>query len=123
MSNEKDKLIFKLHAELCSTMANPIRLEIISLLRNEEKSVGDLAESAGISQANMSQHLTVLRRQAMVETRRAGATIYYRLANPKMLKAFDILREILFEQLESEQELINDFKIATETKSLPHRRS
>jgi len=116
MSNEKDKLIFKLHAELCSTMANPIRLEIISLLRNEEKSVGDLAELAGISQANMSQHLTVLRRQAIVKTRRAGSSVYYRVTNPKMLKAFDILREILFEQLQSEQELIHRLRIETEMK-------
>ena len=116
MSGEKDKLLYKLHAEICSTMANPIRLEIINLLRDGEKSVGSLAELAGTSQANMSQHLTVLRTRAIVEARRAGVSVYYRLANPKMLKAFDILREILFEQLESERELINGFRPATKNK-------
>ena len=113
MSEENDKLLYELHAEICSTMANPTRLEIINLLRDGEKWVGYLAESAGTSQANMSQHLTVLRRQAIVETRRAGATVYYQLSNPKMLKAFDILREILFEQLESEQKLMNRLKTVT----------
>ena len=116
MPKEKDKLVFKLHAELCSTMANPTRLETISLLRDGEKSVGDLAKLTGSSQANMSQHLTVLRTRAIVEARREGASVYYRLANPKMLKAFDILREILFEQLESERELINGFRTATKNK-------
>ena len=112
MSGKKDKLLYQLHAEICSTMANPIRLEIINLLRDGEKSVGSLAELAGTSQANMSQHLTVLRTRTIVEARRAGASVYYSLANSKMLKAFDILREILFEQLESEKELINDFRSA-----------
>ena len=116
MSGEKDKLLYQLHAELCSTMANPIRLEIISLLRDDEQSVGDLAELAGVSQASMSQHLTVLRRQAIVKTRRVGASIYYRLSNPKMLKACDILREILFEHLESEQEIMNRLKTGTSEK-------
>ncbi len=116
MSGERDKLLYKRHAEICSTMASPIRLEIINLLRDGEKSVGYLAKLAGTSQANMSQHLTVLRKNAIVEARRAGASVYYRLVNTKMLKAFDILREILFERLETEQELINDFRTATEGK-------
>ena len=110
MAGEQDKLLYRLHAEICSTMSNPIRLEIINLLRDGEKSVGNLAELAGTSQANMSQHLTVLRTRAIVKTRRVGASIYYRLTNLKMLKAFDLLREILFEQLESEQELVKRFK-------------
>lgn len=101
-----DKRIFQLHAQLCATMANPIRLEIIDLLRDGERSVGELAAGAETSQANMSQHLNVMRQRGIVDTRREGVTIYYRLTNPKMLKAFDILREILFEQLRKDQALI-----------------
>ena len=116
MSLEKEKLIYQLHAEICSTMANPIRLEIINLLRDGEKSVGDLVEQTKTSQANMSQHLNVLRGRSIVVSRREGANVYYRLSNPKMLKAFDILREILFEQLESEQELVNRLRTVTDIK-------
>lgn len=104
-----EKRIYQLHAELCATMANPTRLEVINLLREEEKSVGELALKAGVSQANMSQHLNILRQKGIVLARRAGVSVYYRLANPKILKAFDILKEILFEQLKQEQELVKSF--------------
>lgn len=111
-SMSMDKRIYQLHAELCSTMANPIRLEIIDLLRETERSVGELADLAGVSQANMSQHLTFMRQRGIVAGRRQGTTVYYKLANPKMLEAFDILREILFEQLQGDQAIIKRFRLA-----------
>jgi|SRR3972149_858163 len=98
-----DKRVYELHAELCKTLANPIRLEILSLLRDGKKSVGELASLAGIRQATLSQHLAVLRQRGVVSTNRGGANIYYEVANPKIIKACDIIREVLFEH-------INDMK-------------
>ena len=49
--------------------------------------------------ANLSQHLAVLRQRGIVDTRRDGLNMYYRCANPKMLKACEILKEVLLEQL------------------------
>ena len=100
-----DKKIFEMHAEICKVFTNPKRLEIISLLRDEEKTVNELSELAGVPQANVSQHLTVLRQNIVVTTRRNGANIYYKIANPKILEAFDLMREVLLEKLSENEKL------------------
>jgi ArsR family transcriptional regulator len=100
-----DKRIFEMHAEICKIFTNPKRLEIISLLRDGEKTVNELAELAAVPQANISQHLTVLRQNNVVITRREGANIYYKIANPKILQACDLMREVLLEKLEESKKL------------------
>ena len=94
-----DKKIFEMHAEICKVFTSPKRLEIINLLRDGEKTVSELAEQADVSQANISQHLAVLRQNNVVTTRREGANVYYKLANPKILQACDLMREVLLESL------------------------
>jgi len=94
-----DRKIYQLHAELCKTLSNPTRLEILSLLRDGEKSVSELAALTDVRQATISQHLAVLRQRAVVTTRKNGANIFYRIANQKIIEACDIIREVLFEQM------------------------
>ncbi len=101
-----DKKIFEMHAEICKVFTNPKRLEIISLLRDGEKTVNEMAELAGVLQANVSQHLTVLRQNNVVTTRRNGANIYYKIANPKILQACDLMREVLLEKLSENEKLV-----------------
>ncbi len=100
-----DRQLYELHANICQTLANPKRLEIIDLLRDGEKSVTELAEAMGISQANLSQHLTVMRQKGIVTPRREGVNVYYRLSNPKIIKACDLMRQVLLEHLEAGVEL------------------
>lgn len=100
-----DKKLFEMHAEICKIFTNPKRLEIISLLKDEEKTVSELEELAGIPQANISQHLTILRQNGVVTTRREGANIYYKIANPKILQACDLMREVLLEKLAESEKL------------------
>jgi len=61
--------------------------------------VSDLSRSMGVSQANMSQHLALLRSRGMINARREAVNIYYSIANPKIIEACDLLREVLLEQL------------------------
>jgi len=98
--------IYQLHAELCKTLSNPTRLEILSLLRDGEKSVSALTSLTGVRQATISQHLAVLRQRTVVATRKEGANIYYRISNPKIIEACDIIREVLFEQLTVMEKLV-----------------
>ena len=91
--------LYELHATMCRVFTSPKRLEILNRLRDKELSVGQLAKIAKIRQANISQHLSILREKGIVKTRRDGVTVYYSLANPKILKAFDIIREMLLEKL------------------------
>jgi len=98
-TSPSDRRIYQLHADLCKTLSNPIRLEILSLLRDEERSVNALATLTHARQATVSQHLAVLRQRGVVSARKEGANIFYNIANKKIIEACDIIREVLFEQM------------------------
>ena len=106
MNKNMEEEMFQMHAEVCKSMANHTRLKIMNLLREGEKSVEELRKRLELPKANLSQHLSILRQRRIVSTRRAGLNIYYKVANPKMIKACDILREVLLEQLQEGEELV-----------------
>ena len=93
------KELYKIHAELCKTFSNPTRLEILNLLKDKEMSVTELIEKTKLSQANISQHLSIMKSKGIVTSDRKGKNIYYELTNPKIIKAFDIIKEVLAERL------------------------
>ena len=95
-----------MQAEICKALANPIRIEILNLLKSGEKTVTELANLVGVNQTNLSQHLTILRSKKIVEAKRVGNNVYYSLANPRIIEACNLLRQILQEQLEAESKLI-----------------
>lgn len=78
-------------AALLASMANAKRLLVLCHLLEGERSVGDLAEIAGLSQSALSQHLAKMRLQALVRTRRDGQTIYYSLASPAVRAVLETL--------------------------------
>ena len=90
--------LYKIHAEMCKVFSNPTRLEILNLLRDKEMSVTDLIKKTQLSQANISQHLSIMKSKGIVTSNRKGKNIYYKLMNPKIIKAFDIIREVLEEK-------------------------
>ena len=92
--------LFGLHAELCKTLADAKRLKIIYLLGDSEKSVSELVRDSGFRQANVSQHLAILRQKGVITSRRNGTTLYYKIAFPKMVKACNLIRDVLLEQIE-----------------------
>jgi ArsR family transcriptional regulator, virulence genes transcriptional regulator len=96
--------LYKMKAQLCKTFADPTRLIIIQELRDAEKSVGDLQNSLAIPQAAVSRHLAVLRERGVVQTRREGTNVYYRLSNSRICEACDIVHEILIKQIQVNRE-------------------
>ncbi len=96
-------VMFELHAELLKALAHPRRLEIIQLLRDQELCVSDIYEMLDLPQANISQHLTILRDAGVVSTQRSGKQIKYSLANKKIIRASDLLREVLIDQHEGSE--------------------
>ena len=87
--------IFKLHADLLKAISHPKRLEIIHLLRDQELNVSEILTMLGLPQANLSQHLMVLREAGVVVTRKEGKQVYYKVAHVNFIKASDLLREVL----------------------------
>jgi ArsR family transcriptional regulator len=92
--------IFKLHSGLLKAISHPKRLEIIHLLRDQELCVNEILKMLGLPQANLSQHLMVLRDANIVKTRKEGKQIYYKLTHKNIIKASDLLREILIKKYE-----------------------
>jgi ArsR family transcriptional regulator len=108
-SHDLENDLYRLHAEICQTLANPKRLKIINVLREKEISATELLEILKVPKANLSQHMSVLRQKGIVLVRREGNMVYYRLARPKILKAFDLMREVLFEVIEDHQRLLQKY--------------
>jgi len=92
-----DADFYCMHSELCKTLANDKRQMILGALRTDELSVGQLVERTGIQQANLSQHLSIMRAHGVVRTRREGTRIFYSIANPKLIQAFDLITEVMQE--------------------------
>jgi ArsR family transcriptional regulator len=93
-----DPSVFEAKAEVAASllkaMSNPHRLMVLCRLGASEASVGELQADAGLSQSALSQHLAVLRERALVETRREGQTIYYKLSNPAVRDVIETLMKI-----------------------------
>lgn len=102
--------LFEEHAELCKTLADPKRLEILYFLGKGEKSVSEIGKEMRARQANVSQHLAILRQKGVVRSKRAGTTLYYKIAYPKMVKACNLIRDVLLEQVESKQKIVKAVK-------------
>src|SRR6266699_1761820 len=99
MEREQEQQLYRMQAELCQTLADPTRLELLYLLRDEPKAVKDLVELHGQRQAKVSQHLALLRQRGIVRAERVGNMVYYSLADARILEACHITREILLQQL------------------------
>lgn len=99
MSNLRQEL-YRLHAGVCKGLADPKRLLIINALRHGERSVSDLCVELHLPQANVSQHLAVLREKGLVGVRKDGQWAYYSLTSPKIIQAMDLLREVMADQLD-----------------------
>ena len=110
---EADSRIFELQADICQTLANPKRLQIISLLKKGELSVGDMVKAMGIAKANLSQHLSSMRQKGILIARRQGTSIYYRLASPKITEACAAMREVLMNLLEGQETLSKSIRGAS----------
>lgn len=97
--------VFKKHAAVHKALANTKRLEIVHLLRNQELSVREMTEMLGLSQSNLSQHLSILRQAGLVKTKKEGVTVFYQLTSPKIIAASDMVRTALLTQVENEKQV------------------
>jgi len=109
VDKEFDMTIYNLQAEISKTLAHPLRLALLHILKNGEKTVNELVEILNASQSNISQHLALMRQRQIVKTRKAGSSVYYRVANPKISLACDTMREVLMDQLHQKHEFVKNY--------------
>jgi DNA-binding transcriptional ArsR family regulator len=115
-------------AEFFKALSHPARIKILEILRTDELSVTELQDHLGIESSSVSQHLSVLRHNNIVESRKAGTTVYYRVRDPEILELLDLARRIFtnhlmnnrstLEQLEEENDQDNNAKRASLTSTI-----
>lgn len=96
----------RLQAEFCKGMAHPKRILVLNLLKEGDMTVNELVEKTGISQANLSQHLSILRRLGLLQARRVGANVHYSIADHRIVEACELVRKAIGERLRRSQTAI-----------------
>ena len=104
-----NKKLYDIHADICKTLGNAKRIEILNALQDRELSVSELVEILEISPANVSQHLAVMRQKGILTARREGSNVYYKVSNKKVIKACNLMREVLLEQLDEGKKIARSF--------------
>jgi ArsR family transcriptional regulator len=94
-----DNRVYNVHANVCRAIGHPARLKVLDLLRGGEECVCRLAPEVGVTEANLSQMLAVLRRAGVVEFRRDGHQVFYRVRDKRIFDVIDRMRRILADQL------------------------
>lgn len=102
MSDNLREEVVKLHAQVCSGLADANRILIIYNLAEGPRCVNDIAASMELPQPTVSRHLKVLRERGIVRAERDGQTNNYRLSDARIIEALDILRSILADQLKDQ---------------------
>jgi DNA-binding transcriptional ArsR family regulator len=99
---------YRLKAELFRTLGHPARVRLLELLGSGERSVGELQGALELDSSAISQHLAVLRRQGLLESRRGGTSVRCRVKDRRTLKVLALAREILMANLEQSRELLGE---------------
>lgn len=107
-------------ARLGKALSSPYRLEILELLAQGERSVESLATEIGLSLANTSQHLQVLRQAALVDSRKDGVFVHYRLADPDVFELSRVIRGVAERRLAELERLLREhFRDRTAVEPVP----
>ena len=97
-------------AGIFQALANPTRLAILDALREGEQSVGSIAARLGIEQANLSQHLGILRTRRLVASRKSGNQVIYSVRDAMLLEVLDLMRRYSRSHLEEDRNLLRELE-------------
>jgi DNA-binding transcriptional ArsR family regulator len=100
-----EKAVYERQASICKAFANPVRLQILDMVANGGCPAAELQKKLGISKANLSQHISVLRSAGIIGTRRDGQTMICSLAIPEVKQACQLVRKVLIAQLEDARKM------------------
>ena|SRR5579871_4392958 len=97
-------------ASIFQALGHPTRIAIVEMLRNGELSAGVIQERLGIEQANVSQHLAILRGRQVLANRKEGNLVFYSLRNPVLVEVLDIMRRYLQNNLKDAVQMLDQIK-------------
>ncbi|MHB1021245.1 MAG: ArsR/SmtB family transcription factor [Acidobacteriaceae bacterium] len=94
-------------ADIFQALSHPTRIAIIELLENGELSAGELIEKLGMEQANISQHLAVLRTKQLVVNRKVGNQVFYSVRDPIIIQVLTLMRQYFQKHLKEALEMLD----------------
>jgi DNA-binding transcriptional ArsR family regulator len=100
--------IYRLKADFFRILGHPVRVRILELLQSGEQSVGELQSALDLDSSGTSQHLAIMRRTGLVDSRRAGTSVFYSVRDPRVHQLLHVARQVLSSQLEQTQALLGD---------------
>jgi DNA-binding transcriptional ArsR family regulator len=98
--------VYVLKAQLFRVLGHPVRLRILELLLEGERTVGDLQAALRLDSSGTSQHLAALRQQGVLGSRRAGTSVYYRIKDPRVSQLMAVAKQILTSALSDSHTLL-----------------
>lgn len=99
--------IFALNADLLRVLGHPVRVRMLQLLGVGELSVGAIQDALELDSGSASQHLTALRKQGLVVSRKDGTSVFYRVRDPRTLELLELSQAIIVARLEEDRMLLD----------------
>ncbi len=106
MLSKKKQLLFEKQAQIAKAIAHPLRIAIVDFLKDSEQCVCDIAEYVGSERSNVSRHLMVMVSAGVLEHRKEGLKVIYKLKTPCILKFFSCVTSVLRQQVKDSEKLL-----------------
>src|SRR5690348_12524897 len=102
--------IYTVKSDFFRVLGHPVRIRILELLRDGERSVGDLQAALSLDSGGTSQHLAALKRHGLLDSRRERTSVYYSVRDPRMFQLLEIARQVLSSNLAETTSLLNELQ-------------
>jgi ArsR family transcriptional regulator len=106
MLNAEKQLLFEKQAEIAKAIAHPLRIAVVDFLKDGEQCVCDIAEYVGSERSNVSRHLSVMVHAGILEYRKEGLKVIYKLKTPCILDFFSCTTACLRQQIKDSEKLL-----------------
>lgn len=106
------RAVYQVKAEFFRILGHPVRVRILELLRDGERTVGDLQNELQMDSSGTSQHLGVLRKHGILDTRRAGTSVYYTVRDPRIFQLLEVSKQILTSSLTESRAVLDELASA-----------
>lgn len=102
------RAVYQIKADFFRILGHPVRVRILELLKDGERTVGDLQNELQMDSSGTSQHLGVLRKHGILEGRRVGTSVYYTVRDPRIFQLLEVARQILSSTLTESQAVLDE---------------
>jgi len=102
--------IYQVKADFFKTLAHPARIRVLELLRDGERSVGELIPEVGLEASHLSQQLGILRRANVLQSRKEGSTVRYSVTDARIFELLEVAKAILTSTLAESRQLLAELE-------------